>query len=383
MKKTMRRKEWMKFYERDAMISLFEKRAKEGWLISKMGAFLWTYQRIEPKDLQFDIIYMSNISDYDTVSTERQMEQAQYCQKDGWKQAVCFKSMQVFYNEDESPKPIETDSVVQFENIRKSVKGEVKFALFQVGLLLYIQLIGISKLISDPIGYFTSAYVYTEFVFFVFFLYKLSNILFYLSWHRKGKRQIEQGKFPKMKRNKAYTWVCNTSAIVILLSLVTGIYDSMTYGHEALSDHLEPTEFPLKAEEIYHVPGVTWEYDSYSDESIFLKDTHYFQTDVNETHESKVLIYETVNTKNPLIYKICKSGMIRKLKKNGENIKFFANNTKESGMFGAEEVYQQTTPEGKNRIQYLICYKNMILQIFFEEEPSEMQKEIVKNSFTE
>ncbi len=105
--------------------------------------------------------------------------------------------------------------------------------------------------------------------------------------------------------------------------------------------------------------NTTWTYDLYSKESIFLKDTHFFQTDVNDTETSDLLIYEIVETKNPIIYKICKSGMIREVKKQENKVNHFHKDSKERNLFGAKEVYKYTASTGKAKVNYLIYCRSI------------------------
>ena len=66
--------------------------------------------------------------------------------------------MQVFYNENENPVPIETDPMLEVENIHRSVKKTVLVSYFLMmffGLLLGASFV--DTLISDPVYLLASA----------------------------------------------------------------------------------------------------------------------------------------------------------------------------------------------------------------------------------
>ena len=55
MKETKRRLETFSFYDRTGLEEHLARMAAEGWLLDKIGQFLWHYRRIEPKKLTFSV----------------------------------------------------------------------------------------------------------------------------------------------------------------------------------------------------------------------------------------------------------------------------------------------------------------------------------------
>ena len=146
-----------------------------------MSALFWPYRRIEPKKIRFSISYYASISDFEPEPTEEQQEFNDFCEHSGWKLAASSVQMQVFYNENEDPVPIETDPELELENLHRYAK---KTALKTYPLLLLISLLMgvtfIGSIIRDPIRYLASAInLFTGVWFVVAFVYSLSELAGY------------------------------------------------------------------------------------------------------------------------------------------------------------------------------------------------------------
>ena len=62
MKETKRRVELFSFYDRTGLEAHLARMAGRGWLWEKIGAFLWTYHKIEPRQLAFSVCYFPRAS---------------------------------------------------------------------------------------------------------------------------------------------------------------------------------------------------------------------------------------------------------------------------------------------------------------------------------
>ena len=49
MKETKRRLERLSFYDHTGFAAHMEKMAAEGWMLDKIGYYLWHYRRMEPR----------------------------------------------------------------------------------------------------------------------------------------------------------------------------------------------------------------------------------------------------------------------------------------------------------------------------------------------
>ena len=139
-------------YDKTGIEKHLEQMASEGWLLEKMSAFRWNYRRIEPKKIHFSVSYYATITDFEPEPTEEQQAFNEFCEHSGWKLAASTMQMQVFYNENENPVPIETDPALEVENIHRSVKKTVLVSYFLMmffGLLLGASFV--DTLISDPV----------------------------------------------------------------------------------------------------------------------------------------------------------------------------------------------------------------------------------------
>ena len=71
MKETKRRLETFSFYDRTGLEEHLARMAAEGWLLDKIGQFLWHYRRIEPKKLTFSVTYFPKASAFDPGPSDR------------------------------------------------------------------------------------------------------------------------------------------------------------------------------------------------------------------------------------------------------------------------------------------------------------------------
>ena len=189
MKTKKRRMEYISFYNHTGLEDHFTKMAKKGWLIESISNFYWTYRKIEPKDLHFCVTYYPRASDFDPGPSEEQQTFHDFCAHTGWQLTCTWHQMQVFYNENEDPVPIETDPELELENLHRYAK---KTALKTYPLLLLISLLMgvtfIGSIIRDPVYYLASAInLFTGVWFVVAFVYALSELAGYYLWRRRAK----------------------------------------------------------------------------------------------------------------------------------------------------------------------------------------------------
>ena len=121
------------FYDQQAIQEKLEEMAESGWMLEKTGNFMWAYKRIEPKKLRFSVTYFPSASDFDPSPTEGELTKIDFCRQDGWNLVTTWGVMQIFYNEDLDAVPIETEPVMQIENICRSMKKNVLLKLYSAG----------------------------------------------------------------------------------------------------------------------------------------------------------------------------------------------------------------------------------------------------------
>ena len=158
MKTKKRRPELFSFYNHSEMEAHFARMAKKGWMIESISNLYWTYRKIEPKDIHFSVSYYPRASDFDPEPSEEQQTFHDFCAHTGWQLACTWHQMQVFYNEKESPVPLDTDPVLEVETLHRACKKNF-LPSYYVMLALGILMGGYSlaRLYFDPIGLLTSS----------------------------------------------------------------------------------------------------------------------------------------------------------------------------------------------------------------------------------
>lgn len=134
------RMETLSYYAYTDIQNHLEKMALKGWMLEKIGSFFWKYRRTEPKQLHFCAYYFPDASEFDPHPSDTQKEFFAACEELGWKLAASSAQMQIFYNEEEYPAPIEADARVQLEAIQKSMKKHYlpsTYALLAIGLMQF------------------------------------------------------------------------------------------------------------------------------------------------------------------------------------------------------------------------------------------------------
>lgn len=134
------------FYDRTGIRKYLEKQAAEGWLLEAATNYRWKFRRIEPKKLTYAVVYFPEADLYDPAPGEEELTFREFCAHGGWNLAAGVAQMQIFWTSRENPTPIETDPVLEIENIHKSMKKS--------GLPGYwcLVLAGILNLIAQGIG---------------------------------------------------------------------------------------------------------------------------------------------------------------------------------------------------------------------------------------
>jgi len=235
MKDIKKKVEFFTFYDKTGIEKHLEQMAEEGWLLEKMSAFRWTYRRIEPKKIHFSVSYYATVTDFEPEPTEQQQAFNEFCEHSGWKLATQTVQMQVFYNENENPVPIETDPMLEIENIHISVKKTVLVTYFLMLFLGFIMGASfISTMLGDPILLLSSSIrLFTGIWFIVALVYSLTELITYFTWRRKAKKLAEQGVFLETRGHRklgfAIVVFMLVSVVLYLISLAnTGLQFYMT-----------------------------------------------------------------------------------------------------------------------------------------------------------
>ena len=210
------------FYDQQAIQEKLEEMAEKGWMLEKPRSFMWTYKRAEAKKLRFSVTYFPSASDFDPGPTDGELTKIDYCRQDGWNLVTNWGVMQIFCNEDLNAVPIETEPVMQVENICRSMKKNVLFPQAVLGgMYLWNVIIRFSQWRRDPVGELSNPFsIYSVLMFGVLALACLYEIGFYFCWSRKAKAAAQNdGVFLPIRSKPAVSWILlAVSALLLILS---------------------------------------------------------------------------------------------------------------------------------------------------------------------
>ncbi|MBE6030957.1 MAG: DUF2812 domain-containing protein [Clostridiales bacterium] len=181
------------FYDRSGIQNNLEKQAEKGWLLENIGPVFWKYRRIEPQKLNYSVAYFPKASAFDPEPQEEQKIFIDFCEHTGWKLAASSGKMQIFYNENENPVPIETDPLTELESIHKSMKSTSLPGYVVIFILtLLVGFMGIHEAIKHPLDIITSneqILYYASFA--ILFIACAIEAGAYFNWRRKAIKVAE------------------------------------------------------------------------------------------------------------------------------------------------------------------------------------------------
>ena len=196
MKNTKRQLIPFSYYDLTGMERHLEKMAQKGWLLDKMSALGWRYRRIEPKKLHFTVSYCHRASAYDPEPTEEVQTFHDFCAHTGWRLAAEFGSMQVFYNDQEDPTPIDTDPAMEIQMVGREMKRALPFEILLLLLGFWMGGSWVYSLFHSPIDLLASpTNLFTGLCWLGLMVWSVADILTYLLWRRRAKQAAERGEF--------------------------------------------------------------------------------------------------------------------------------------------------------------------------------------------
>lgn len=220
MTKTKRRFLQFSFYDRTGIEAYLEKQAQKGWRLCKIKGPLWCFERIEPMKLHFAVVYLPAASAYDPEPTEAQKQFADFCAHTGWQQAAYNGEMQIFYHPGEDPVPIETDALIEIENIHRAMK---KNYLRSQALLFFMGVMQMAMFIADwrksPIRVLTeTATQYRGVIALILLLITSIEMGAYFLWRYRAIRAAEtDGSFIKTRGHQRMQWLLLSFAVALLI----------------------------------------------------------------------------------------------------------------------------------------------------------------------
>ena len=222
------------FYDRTGIERRLEEQTEKGWLLEKCSAAGWIYRRIEPAKIHFSVVYFPAADAFDPHPSEKQKRFQEFCEHTGWELIASNVQMQIFCNRRENPIPIETDPVIEVENIHKSVK-KTMFPAYFSNLVLAIMQIGLAgqRFSFDPLSELLSLPAMLATLFWCL------NVIFwtvllcmYFHWHHKAKSAALDGHFLETKSTDGFQMLMltTTSLALVFMYLSFGSWSTLLVG---------------------------------------------------------------------------------------------------------------------------------------------------------
>ena len=209
------------FYDRTGIQEFLEKKARDGWMLEKMGGLTWKFRRIEPKKVHFAVTYFPKASAFDPAPSEQQEMFNEFCAHSGWNLAASSAQLQIFCNEQENPVPIETDPEIELENIHKTAKKiylPAYYMLLPVGILPWLTISMTWR--NDPVSFLaTNIYFYNILTSVIDLLLCGTELFGYYRWRAKAKRAAADGEFVPT-RGRRYFQIALVVLMVACLAIL-------------------------------------------------------------------------------------------------------------------------------------------------------------------
>ena len=176
------------YYDHAGIARHLEDMARRGWQLEKAGSIFWHYRRCAPAELHYAVVYFAKASQYDPEPPEEQREFWELCKATGWELVSSRYQMQIFCNPAKAPTPIETDPVVQVENVRAAMKkGAVRgnwCMVFCALLQIWLQFHNVSTIRSLLAS---NTYLFTIFVWVMLLAEAVAGLISYYRWYKKAR----------------------------------------------------------------------------------------------------------------------------------------------------------------------------------------------------
>ena len=168
------------------------------------------------------MVYFEKASDLDTAPLQEQQDFWEMCRTAGWELAASRGVMQIFRNPDPHAVPIETDPVVQVENVHAAMKKTLvpSYAVLLGCCLLQIWLT-VRRAASDPIDLLTNPFTLPSILLWgILGIHIAADLISYFRWLRKARTTArEEGTLlpPKSQRWRQMVLLAFSFLYILLL----------------------------------------------------------------------------------------------------------------------------------------------------------------------
>lgn len=217
-----RKRTWKRvaFFDVSETVRYLEGKAREGWVLEHVFGIWWTFRRTEPRPAHVWISYLTQ-DVYDPEPSEKLEDMTELGEHTGWQLTVTTPTMQVFYNWEHHPIPMETDPVVQVEGMHRSLKqGALTLYRVLFGLAVACLLVNLWCLLEMPLWALSH---YAEWMLDDFLLFVVigAELIPYELWHRKARKMAAQGVWLDTRPwGRVIRWVLIAYVILWLAGIV-------------------------------------------------------------------------------------------------------------------------------------------------------------------
>lgn len=185
------------FYDRTGIQNYLEAQAAKGWMLEKAGTIFWKFRRCEQRKLRFSVVYFPEADVCDPAPGEGEQTFREFCEHGGWHFVGSLAQMQIFYSTSANPVPIDTDPVIEVQNIHKSMKKSELLShwllLVSAVLQIFSQCLGFA---GDPLRYLSwNINLYFALFWPTMLLLCARRIICYYRWYRRAKQAAGDGEF--------------------------------------------------------------------------------------------------------------------------------------------------------------------------------------------
>ena len=207
------------YYDHAGIARHLEDMARQGWQLEKAGGTFFTYRRCDPAELHYAVVYFAKASQFDPEPPAEQQEFWELCKTTGWELVTSRYQMQIFCNPAKDPTPIETDPVVQVENVRTAMKkGAVRgnWALLICSCLqIWLQFRTYS--IRD---FLTQAFALSAVLIWLLLgINAIVELTAYYRWYRKAKAAAREEGVLLSPRSRRWWQILRIMFLVVIITI--------------------------------------------------------------------------------------------------------------------------------------------------------------------
>ncbi len=177
-------------------LSHIEYMASQGFALSKMNDFFWTYQKIPPENRTYTAVSTGSIFYLIAPNSEQQQRISETFQNDGFTPSVQIHNIQFFYTTKQQPFSLSASSANYLENTMRSIKNMLYFNIVvYLFLLLFMGSFLLTNFFNNPLHVLTNLSSCSIYICFpIAMLAFIIQYLLYIPTAKKNIARIQSGQ---------------------------------------------------------------------------------------------------------------------------------------------------------------------------------------------